>query len=184
MTASVFVGTSLDGFLARQDGTYDFLTAGGGGGGGGEQGDGDAHGFAAFLATVDAIVMGRNTYDVVFGMEPWPYGQKPIFILTSRPLPATRPELPIERIEGTPGEVVQVLSERGFQHLYVDGGMTIQAFLREGLIQRMTITRVPVLIGSGIPLFGSLPQDVRLHHVETKHLGSGFIQSTYDVLAE
>jgi dihydrofolate reductase len=83
---------------------------------------------------------------------------------------------------GPPGEIVSQLAASGAHHLYVDGGITIQGFLRAGLIQRLIITRVPVLIGEGIPLFGTLPRDVRLRHVATRHYPSGLVQSEYNVV--
>jgi len=167
--ASVFVGTSLDGFIARVDGRFDFLPADGG----------EPHGFDEFLASVDALVMGRKTYETVLTIDPWPYGAKPVFVLTSRPLGVTPAGRICARVSGTPEEIVLLLAERGIRHIYVDGGQTIQQFLRAGLIQRIVITRVPVLIGTGIPLFGALPRDIKLRHVATRSLPSGLVQSEY-----
>jgi dihydrofolate reductase len=82
---------------------------------------------------------------------------------------------------GAPAEIVSRLAASGAHHLYVDGGVTIQRFLRAGLVHRLIITRVPVLIGDGIPLFGSLPGDVRLRHVATRHYPSGLVQSEYKI---
>jgi riboflavin biosynthesis pyrimidine reductase len=78
-------------------------------------------------------------------------------------------------------EIVAELAGRGIGHIYVDGGITIQGFLQAGLIQRLIITRVPVLIGSGIPLFGSLPRDILVTHVATRQYASGLVQSEYAV---
>lgn len=175
MKASVFVGTSLDGFIARSDGALDFLPPDGG----------EPHGYEEFIASVDALVIGRNTYETVlgFGLEKWPYGSKPVFVLSTRPLPATPPGAVVERMSGEPEEILKRLSERGIGHVYVDGGITIQRFLRAGLIQRLVITRVPVLIGQGIPLFGPLAKDVRLRHVATRQYPSGLVQSEYEIAA-
>jgi dihydrofolate reductase len=171
MRASIFVGTSLDGFLARPDGAFDFLPVDGG----------EPHGFAEFMATVDALVMGRNTFDVVAEMNPWPYGKKPVIVLSHRPLGPTRDQVPVERLSGTPAEIVATLAARGMKHLYVDGGITIQQFLNAGLIQQLTITRVPVLIGSGISLFGQVARDIKLSLVESRSLAGGMVQSVYQV---
>lgn len=173
MRASVFVGTSLDGFIARPNGSFDFLSAGGA--------DSEPHGFEEFLATVDALVMGRNTYEVVRSFPSWPYGRKPVFVLSSRPLLQPPNGASVELLSGPPADVFRRLESRGFEHLYVDGGATIQAFLRTGLIQRLVISRVPVLIGIGIPLFGALEADIPLRHVATRQFAGGLVQSEYAV---
>jgi len=172
--ASVFVGTSLDGFLARPNGDFDFLPAGGG----------EEHGYTEFMATVDTLVVGRNTYDVVLRLPAWPYAGKRVVVLSSRPIPSpSDPAARVERMEGEPREIAGRLAATGSRHVYVDGGLTIQAFLRAGLIQRMTITRVPVLIGEGIPLFGAVPRDLRLRHLQTRSYASGLVTSEYEVVA-
>lgn len=173
MNASVFVGTSLDGFIARSNGDFDFLSPGGD----------VAHGYEEFMATVDALVIGRNTFDSVLAFDAWPYGEKSVFVLSSRPLAPAPQGARVERMSGPPAEVVSQLEARGIRHIYVDGGITIQAFLQAGLIQRLIISRVPVLIGVGIPLFGALPHDVTLEHVATRHYATGLVQSEYVVAA-
>lgn len=174
MTVSVFVGTSVDGFIARPNGALDFLPPGGG----------EPHGYDEFIASVDALVIGRNTFEIVLAFREWPYGYKRVVVLSSQPLDlsAVRGGC-VEQMTGTPAEIVSKLAASGAQHLYVDGGITIQRFLRAGLVQRLIITRVPVLIGEGIPLFGSLPRDVRLRHVSTQHYPSGLVKSEYQVAA-
>jgi dihydrofolate reductase len=169
---SVFVGVSVDGFLARSNHDLDFLPAGGG----------EEHGYTAFIATVDTLVIGRNTYDKVLTFPEWPYGDKRVVVLSNRPISVpSAPEAVVVQMAGSPADIVARLAAEGAKHLYVDGGLTIQQFLRAGLIQELTITRVPVLIGSGIPLFGVLPHDVRLQHVATRHYSSGLVQSEYRV---
>jgi dihydrofolate reductase len=175
MKASVFVGTSLDGFIARADGGLDWLSAGSG-----EDRGGD-HGYEAFIATVDALVIGRKTYDTVLAFDAWPYGVKPVFVLSSRPLAPAPPGALVERMSGAPADIVSQLAGRGIGHIYVDGGMTIQGFLRAGLIQRLIISRIPVLIGSGIPLFGATEGDIALEHVATRVYATGLVQSEYAV---
>ncbi len=174
MTVSVFVGTSLDGFIARRNGDFDFLPPGGG----------EPHGYNEFIASVDAIVIGRNTFEKVLTLGPWHYGDKRVVVLSSRPVDLSAAcGGVVEQMAGPPAEIVAKLAATGAHHLYVDGGITIQEFLRAGLIQRLIITRVPVLIGDGIPLFGALPRDIRLRHVATKHYPSGLVSSEYQVLA-
>jgi len=132
---------------------------------------------------VDALVIGRNTFETVLDFDEWPYGTKPVFVLSTRALPAVPKGAAVEPMSGEPGEILKQLEARGIGHVYVDGGITIQRFLQAGLIQRLTITRVPVLIGSGIPLFGALPRDVALEHVATRYYPSGLVQSEYAVRA-
>jgi len=172
MTVSVFVGTSVDGFIARRSGSFDFLPEGGG----------EPHGYTEFMATVDAVVMGRNTWDVVLGLGGWPFADKRVVVLSTRPVDLTPAAgHPVEQMAGTPSEIVAKLAASGAHHLYVDGGITVQRFLQAGLVDRITITRVPVLIGDGIPLFGVLPRDVRLRHVATQQYKSGLVKSEYEV---
>lgn len=174
MKVSVFVGTSLDGFIARRNGDLDFLPPGGG----------EPHGYDEFIATVDAIVIGRNTFEIVLGFPAWPYPGKRVIVLSSRPVESTTANGgTVEHMTGTPAEIVSQLADTGAQHLYVDGGITIQRFLREGLVQRLVVTTVPVLIGEGIPLFGSLPSDIRLQHIATRSYPSGLVQSEYHIAA-
>jgi dihydrofolate reductase len=169
MKASVFVGISVDGFMARLDGALDFLPPGGG----------EPHGYDEFMASVDALVIGRKTYDTVLGFETWPYGEKPVFVLSSRSLAPAPIGAVVEHLAGTPERISSTLAARGIGHIYVDGGITIQGFLRAGLIQRLVITRVPVLIGTGIPLFGVIDRDIPLRHIATRQYASGLVQSEY-----
>lgn len=174
MKISVFVGTSVDGFIARPDGTLDFLDAGGS----------DSHGYEEFFATIDTIVMGRKTFEVVLGFGSWPFTKR-VVVLGSQPIdlaPAVAQGGVVEQMAGTPREIVAKLADQGAQHLYVDGGVTIQRFLRDGLVDRLTVSRVPVLIGEGIPLFGVLPRDVVLRHVATRSFPGGLVQSEYEVV--
>ncbi len=172
MQATVFVGISVDGFLARLDGSFDFLPEAP-----------EEHGYTEFFASVDALVIGRGTWETVETFPKWPYGTKPVVVLSSRPLDLSRVsrEAVVEQMNGEPKAIVEQLSARGFRRLYVDGGVTIQRFLRAGQIQRLVVTRVPVLIGTGRPLFGALDADIRLTHVATRSYPSGLVQSEYAV---
>jgi dihydrofolate reductase len=133
------------------------------------------------MATVDALVIGRHTFETVLAFDQWPYGKTPVFVLSTRPLAPAPAEAVVARMSGAATEIVSQLAARGLQHIYVDGGITIQRFLEAGLIQRLIITRVPVLIGTGIPLFGALPHDIPLRHVGTRQYASGLVQSEYEV---
>ena len=172
MRGSVFVGVSVDGFMARPDGRFDFLPEGGG----------EEHGYTEFMASVDALVIGRKTYEVVLALPGWAYGKKPVYVLSSKPLAPAPEGAVVERMSGDPRAIAAALDARGVGHAYVDGGETIQAFLRAGLIQRLIVTRVPVLVGEGIPLFGATGGDVALRHVETRTYAGGLVKSEYEVL--
>jgi dihydrofolate reductase len=171
MNTSVFIATSLDGFIARPNGALDWLPTDGG----------EPHGYTEFMATVDAIVMGRKTFETVLSFEAWPF-DKPVVVLSHTLTTVNVPAgADCEVMAGSPNEIVGRLAQRGMRHLYIDGGETIHAFLEAGLIQRMIVTRVPVLLGSGIPLFGYRSHDIRMRHVSTRSYPSGLVQSEYEV---
>ena len=167
---------SVDGFLARRDDTFDFLL----------DGEQVPHGFDEFLASVDVVVMGRRTFDVVQKLGYLAtYGKKPIVVLSSRPLDFSSVKGgKLEQISADPSGIVKQLKSRGFKHAYIDGGITIQRFLAAGCIDRLVITRVPVLIGEGVPLFGPLPRDISLRHIATRSYNGGLVQSEYEVSRE
>jgi len=169
--ASVFIGASLDGFIARTDGALDWLPT-----------NCEPHGYDEFMATVDALVIGRKTFETVLSFGAWPYGEKPVFVLSSRPTPPAPVGAVVEWMSGAPSEIMSQLAARGIGHIYVDGGITIQRFLQAGLIRRLIITRIPVLIGSGIPLFGATERDIALKHIATRQYASGLVQSEYEVI--
>jgi dihydrofolate reductase len=174
VTASVFIATSLDGFIARRNGDLDWLPVP-------EGGDGEDYGYKAFMKTIDTLVMGRGTYEKALTFPSWPYAKSKVVVLTSRPLPPRADSATIETLGGEPHEVMRALYERGARSIYLDGGVTIQRFLEAGLIQRLIITQIPVLLGDGLPLFGQLSRDVHLEHVDTRYWPNGLVQSEYRV---
>lgn len=176
LKCSVFIATSLDGFIARKNGDLDWLP--------GSDGEiaGEDYGFSEFFASIDTLVMGRKTYELALSFNEWPYRGKDVLVL-SRSFPS-RPNILANGARGTslpPHELVHQLIASGSTHVYVDGGKTIQSFLRENLINELIITRIPVLIGDGIPLFGSVTHDIQLQHLTTQSYASGFVQSKYVV---
>ncbi len=175
-TCSVFVATSLDGFIARPDGRIDWLEPQNA-----RVPAGEDCGYGAFVAGVDAIVMGRHTFEQALGFEPWPYAP-PVVVMSRRGV-AVPPAL-VGRVsvaDEDPPALVGRLGAAGLRRLYVDGGQTIRAFLAAGLIDEPTITTVPVLIGQGRPLFGAPMADVGLELVASRAYPFGFVQSTYRV---
>ena len=170
---SVYIATSLDGFIARKNGDIDWLS-------GGE--DSEDYGYAEFMSTVDFIVMGRNTYEKVLTFGGWPY-QKKVIVLTGRDLlvPANLTEK-VERLHFSPAELIGELQSRDIRQIYLDGGVTIQRFLRAGLVDEMTITTIPILIGEGLPLFGALDKDISVELLRSQSFTNGFVQNKYRVL--
>lgn len=172
---AVFVGVSLDGFIARPNGDLDWLMGEGGG-------DSAEYGYNEFIADIDAIVMGRKTFEKVMTFDKWYYGTKRVVVLSSRTLDlevARARGGAVEQLAGSPAEIVSSLAASRANRLYIDGGITIQQFLRAGLITRLVISRLPILIGDGIPLFGSLPHDIRLRHISTRTYPGGMVQTEY-----
>lgn len=176
MKCSVFIATSLDGFIARHDGSIDWLNKANALVSPGEDG-----GYKEFISTVDALVMGRYSYENVLSFDSWPY-ELPVIVLSSQKV-----EIPnhlkdkVSISSESPTELVERLTKKGFQHLYIDGGITIQNFLAHHLINELTITLAPVLLGSGRSLFGPLVQDIELKPIETRCIGGGFVQLKYQV---
>src|SRR5437879_5552842 len=143
---AVFVGMSLDGFIARPDGGLDWL----------KPFEGEEHGYQAFFDGVDALVIGRGTYDTVLAFPEWPYGRKRVIVCTRRDV---RPAHGEEISRDPPRALAERLQSEGVGRVYLDGGALIRSFLREGLVHEMTVTVVPIVLGSGIPLFESgLPE--------------------------
>lgn len=179
MQASVFIATSLDGYIARKDGNIDWLIAAS------NPEDPEDYGYKAFSDTVDCMVMGRGTMEIALSFEAWPYEGKRVIVLSN-----TLTEVPAElmgKIELYSGSLVALaekLQTEGCQRLYIDGGKTIQSFLNENLITDMIITQIPILIGEGLPLFGKTNRDIQLKHISTQSFPIGFVQSTYEVVSE
>lgn len=175
---SVYIATSVDGFIAKADGDIEWLHNP-------EYAKSQFNGltYDEFMSTVDAIVMGRNTYEKVRTFGFWPYEGVPVIVLTSRPMDVPEELLGKIRVENlAPEQLLSALSNEGYKHLYIDGGKTIQGFLMDGLVDEITITRIPVLLGSGIPLFGGLDQALPVRLISTASSDNGFVQVRYEVL--
>jgi len=170
---TVYIATSIDGFIADRNGGLDWLQSV-------PNPDQLDLGFAAFIESIDAIVMGRNTFDVVCSFDiDWPY-TKPVFVL-SRTLEAI-PEKYItyaELVSGKPKDVLSIINNKGYNKLYIDGGATIQGFLEEDLIDDLIISKIPILLGGGAKLFSELPKEISFEHIETKVLLGHIVQSHY-----
>lgn len=173
-TGHVFIATSVDGFIARPDGAIDWLMAAGA--------SGEDHGYDAFMAEMDGIFMGRETFETALGFNPWPYA-KPLIVLSTALAGSHIPGALADRVKLVRciDEALKVAARLGWRQAYVDGGATIQSFLRAGRISDMIVTRIPILLSQGRPLFGPVERDVSLRHVETRDFPSGLVQSRYEV---
>jgi dihydrofolate reductase len=163
---AVFIAVSLDGFIARADGGLDWL----------DPFHGEDHGYGPFFAGVDALVIGRGTYDTVLGFPEWPYGGKRVIVCTARPASPRHGE---ELWSGTPGALSERLEREGVRRVYLDGGALIRSFLREGMVEEFTINVIPLVLGSGIPVFGSGLPEIPLRFIESKSYPSGLVQIRY-----
>ena len=179
--AFVFVGVSADGFIAREDGAIDWLEAAHARAPAGED-----FGYAAFLAGMDALVMGRHTFELVSGFADWPYGDKPVTVLSRRGAAgvAVPPALAgrVQASDEAPLALLRRLGSLGIRRVYVDGGLAVQSFLREGLVDELIVTTVPVLIGRGRPLFGPLQGDVDLELLDSRRHDGGYVQQRWRVV--
>ncbi|MES1222374.1 MAG: dihydrofolate reductase family protein [Bacteroidota bacterium] len=171
MKAIVYIGTSLDGFIARKDGDIDWLTQ--------FASNEVFKSYGEFIARIDAIVIGRGTFEKVLSFPSWPYTMK-VFVLSNsiKQAPDTVKDK-VTILSMKPGELLNYLSDKGFSNIYIDGGKVIQDFLKEDLIDELIISKAPILIGSGIPLFGSLVTDLQFKHIRTETYSNGLVISYY-----
>ena len=177
MANIVYIATSIDGFIARKNGSIDWLMDI-------PNPDGSDFGFNDFMKGIDAIVMGRNTFEQVLTFGEWPYA-KPVFVLSSK-----LEEVPknlvnkAEIISGEPGFITKELNSRQFKNLYIDGGKTVQNFLKCDLIDELIITRIPILLGEGIQLFADLNKEQKYEHIGTEIFNNSLVKSHYKKLRE
>jgi len=171
---TVFIAQSLDGYIADKNGGLEWLETI-------PNPERKDMGYLPFMERIDAIVMGRSTYEVVrnFGI-PWPY-TKPVFVLshTIGSLPA---ELKgkVELLKGEVTEVLQSIRSKGYARLYIDGGVTIHNFLKEDLIDELIISRIPILLGGGIPLFKDFPNELVFKHIKSELFLNEIVQDHYE----
>ncbi len=172
MSNIVYIATSIDGFIARKNGNIDLLTDV-------PNPEGSDFGFHEFMNTVDAIVMGRITFEQVLAFDEWPY-IKPVFVLsnTLQNVPSKLNDK-VKILKGNPKIVVEKLNSMEYHTLYIDGGKTVQGFLEEDLIDELIITRIPILLGDGIPLFTKLNKEQNYEHIETELFNNVLVKSRY-----
>lgn len=183
MKCSAYIATSADGFIARADGSVDWLETAGTP----EAGTGDGYiDFATYMATVDCMIMGRKCMDMIssFDLSPeqWPYGTKKIIVLSHTvPTPPENLKGRVEMYSGDLTALLEQLEAEGYRSAYIDGGTTIQSFINLGLLDEIIITQMPILIGEGAPLFGSTLKDVTLTDAQAVVCPSDYIQLRYRI---
>ena len=166
----VFIASSLDGFIAGDDGDLSWLP--------GPDPDGEDYGYGAFMAETSAILMGRRTYDVAASFDAWPYGETPVFVATSRPLDGAIATA--QAVHGSPAALLAAVRSGASGAIYLDGGSLIRAFVDENLIDELTITIVPVVLGTGVPLFAGTAVRRRLGLLSATPYPSGLVQLRYE----
>jgi dihydrofolate reductase len=174
---SVYIATSVDGFIAKKDGDIEWLHRP-------EYSTPEMKGlrYDEFISSVDALVMGRNTFEKALTFGEWPYNVIPVVVLTTREL-IIQDHLKgkVTAMGGDPKALVSNLADEGKEHLYIDGGKTIQRFLQAGLISEITITEIPILLGDGIALFGPMESELSLRLLGATSSANGFVQVRYEV---
>ena len=178
LKCSVYIASSLDGYIAKTDGDIEWLHNPEYG----SMGEGGLS-YDAYISGIDALVMGRHSFEKVLTFDLWPYENTPVIVLSSKKIKI--PEYLKDKVlveSGEPVEVVKKLVAEGMHHLYIDGGKTIQRFLKDHLIHEITITQIPVLLGDGIPLFGKTGNEIQLKLLESTQFKNGFVQLRYEVL--
>lgn len=172
MEVSVFMALSVDGFIARPDGDLDWLAR--------VEAPGEDYGYSEFMAGIDAVVMGRRTFEKVLSFGEWPFADVYVVVLsTGRPEALGQLPGQVAWMSGEPDEILTALERGGHRRIYLDGGETVRRFTAAGRVDRWVLSRIPVLLGSGIPLFDSTLGEVELRHIYTRAFSSGLVQSEY-----
>jgi len=164
---------SLDGFIADEQGGIDWLN---------DQPEPENpeedYGFAAFMGTLDGMIMGRNTFDQIMDLKVWIYGDLPVTVLSHSPLgPVKLAGARVERKAKSPEELIQELAKQGLSRLYIDGANVVQQFLAAGLLDQIVLTQVPAVLGRGIQLFQAPLPEEEWEVTEVKHYSNGYIQT-------
>lgn len=171
MRVLVYVGTSLDGLIAGKGGDIDWLLP--------FQNEEVGESYKNFMSSIDAVVIGKGTFDTLLSFPAWPYEQKVFLLSSSVSQPPKHLSEKVTVLSMKPREVLKHLSDKGFLNVYVDGGKVIQGFLKEDCIDELNITKVPVILGSGVPLFGALDNVLQFDHIETSVFSNGLVKSRY-----
>lgn len=172
LICAAFLGVSMDGFIAGPDGDLSWLEAT-------PNPSGSDLGYGDFISSVDAIIMGRGTFETVLGFDgPWPY-ELPMIVMSNSLTELPNKAINAEVSSASPAELVAELEARNMSKVYVDGGSVVTSFLDAGLLDEITMTSIPVALGSGTPLFGPLTNNAWFQHLKTEVLNGALVQTTY-----
>lgn len=176
ITLKAYIASSLDGFIAKKDGSVDWLHS--------EkyQLENEDFGYEKFMESIDCIVMGRITFETVLQFEPYPFENVPVIVVSNNPNYQIESKHQITIFTRPLRELIPFLESNQYQNVYVDGGKLIQSFLKESLLDEITITQIPILLGSGIPLFGDIEREIDLKHRKTQTFPNGFVQIEYEIV--
>lgn len=176
ISLKAYIASSLDGFIAKKDGSVDWLHA--------ETYhlENEDFGYDAFMSSIDCIVMGRITFETVLQFDPYPFEHVPVIVVSNNPNYKIESKHQISIFTRPLRELIQFLGSKGYQNVYVDGGKLIQSFLKESMLDAITITQIPILLGNGIPLFGLTDRMIELKHKKTQTFPNGFVQSEYEIV--
>lgn len=176
ISLKAYIATSLDGFIAKKDGSVDWLHS--------EKYhlENEDFGYSEFMKSIDCIVMGRITFETVLQFEPYPFENVPLIVVTNNPNYQIESKHQISIFTRPLKELIPYLESKKYQNVYVDGGKLIQSFLKESLLDEITITQIPILLGSGIPLFGETDKEIDCKHRKTKSFPNGFVQTEYEIM--
>ncbi len=176
MKVSVFMAISVDGYIARKNGDIDWLPKNNA-----SQPDED-FGYLDFFSTVDALIMGRHTFEKVLAFDTWPYDEKDVYVLSSGNVEIpTGIQSTVRTLSETPNAIVEKMEEMGYDHIYVDGGETVRGFLREVLVDDLILTTIPILLGEGIPLFKGEGKELNLELIKSVKYSNGLVKNHYKV---
>jgi len=172
----VFMATTIDGYIARENDEIDFLMK--------YDPQGEDHGYDKFIEDKDAIVMGSGSFKTILGFDSWPY-TLPVYVMSKNMKDSEVPE----HLKGkvflsaqTPEDLMNYLADKGLNKLYIDGGKLVSSFIEKGLIKEMTLTILPILLGKGRSLFQSFSKDIDLKLIKNQSFKCGFVQNTYQFI--
>ncbi len=173
----LYIASSLDGYIARENGSIDWLTEY-------ENNSETDYGYSEFYSSIGTVLMGRKTYEQVLGFGDWPYAEKKTYVFTRQKEPLNR-EKNVEFVSGDIGEFARRLKENTDEDIWLVGGsQIIKVFLEEGLVQEMIVFIVPIILGSGIPLFDHIRKKIRLRTGKVKRYENGLVRVEYNLDAK